>query len=300
MSFSAQVKQELCSQPLERACCALAEAYGMLLYCNTFTPKEVRIVTESPQLKQRLPRLFRAAFGLDFDALPARAAGKGSFLITREEKLKAIFAAFGYEVGTAVALHVNFGVLEEQHCRLAFLRGAFLAGGSVTAPEKGYHLELATSHYNVSRETPALMQEAGFSAKTATRSSNYVLYFKQSGPIERFLSDIGAPDAAAGFQTAREERTLRGSVNRQMNCDAANLDKLVAAAQEQIEAIRRLEERGGLDELPDKLREAARLRVENPELTLAQLAELCSPAVTKSCFNHRLRKLIALAGKDTK
>lgn len=97
-----------------------------------------------------------------------------------------------------MALHVNFGILEENHCRTAFLRGAFLAGGSVTDPGKGYHLELATSHYNVSRETPALMQEAGFTIKSTTRNSNYILYFKQSDHIEDFLTAIGAPVAAHG------------------------------------------------------------------------------------------------------
>ena len=194
-----------------------------------------------------------------------------------------------------MALHVNFGILEESHCRTAFLRGAFLAGGSVTDPEKGYHLELATSHYNVSRETPALMQEAGFTIKSTTRNSNYILYFKQSDHIEDFLTAIGAPVAAMEVMNAKVEKNLRGSVNRRVNCDAANLDKVVAAAQEQIEAIRILQERGSLTGLPDKLREAASLRTDHPELTLAQLAELCDPPVTKSCLNHRLRKLVELS-----
>ena len=295
MSFSSQVKQELCKQGLSRSCCALAEAYGILLYCQAFTFREIRIVTQSPDLKTRLPLLFRRAFRLEFDELPPSGEGKGTFLIREEGKLDAIFSAFGYERTAAVALHVNFSVLEEQHCRLAFLRGAFLAGGSVTDPAKRYHLELTTSHYNVSRETPALMQEAGFAVKTAARGANYVLYFKRSDHIEDFLTALGAPVSAMEVMTAKLEKDLLGSVNRRVNCDAANVDKSVTAAQEQIAAIRRLEERGALAALPDKLREAAGLRVDNPELTLAQLAALCDPPVTKSCFNHRLRKLAELA-----
>ena len=298
MSFSAQVKQELCRAPLSRTCCARAEAYGVLLYAQAFSPLEVRIVTQSPGLKARLPLLFKKAFRLDFDVLPPAGEGKGVFLIRDGDKLRRIFAAFGCDMDTAVALHVNFGVLEEQHCRLAFLRGAFLAGGSVTDPAKRYHLELTTSHYSVSRETPALMQEAGFCVKTAARGASYVLYFKRSDHIEDFLTALGAPVAAMEVMNAKLEKDLLGSVNRRVNCDAANVDKAVAAAQGQIAAIRRLEERGALAALPDKLQEAARLRVDNPELTLSQLAAMCDPPVTKSCFNHRLRKLTELAGEE--
>ena len=295
MTFSGEVKQELCKQTISRRCCAQAEAYGILLFCNTFHSRQVRIITESPRLKERLPVLFRKAFRLSFDQVPEEKEGKGTFLIEEKEKLKTIFDTFGLELDSSVSVPVNFAHLEEDHCRTAFFRGAFLAGGSVTDPLKGYHLELATSHYHVGREVPALLQEAGFSPKTATRKGNYITYFKQSDHIEDFLTAIGAPVAAMQLMMAQMERDLRGSVNRRVNCDAANLDKVVAAAQSQIEAIRRLEERGALAGLPERLRETARLRVDNPELTLSQLAELCDPPVSKSALNHRLRKLMELA-----
>jgi hypothetical protein len=166
----------------------------------------------------------------------------------------------------------------------------------VIDPEKSYHLELVTSHYHVGREMPALLREAGFEAKETTRKSNYIAYFKQSDHIEDFLTAIGAPVAAMEIMTSKLERNLRGSVNRRVNCDSANLDKAVAASQNQIDAIGRLRDRGLLEELPDKLRETARLRQENPELTLSQLAELFSPPISKSALNHRLRKLVELAG----
>ncbi|HIT31516.1 MAG TPA: DNA-binding protein WhiA [Candidatus Enterenecus stercoripullorum] len=292
MTFSAQVKQELCKQPLNRRCCAQAEAYGILLFCNTFHSRQVRIITESPQLKRRLPVLFRKAFRLNFDQIPWEEEGKGTFLIEDPEKLRVIFAAFGLEADSAVSIHVNFAHLEEEHCQVAFLRGAFLAGGSVTDPMKGYHLELATSHYHVGREVPALLREVGFSPKDTTRKGNYITYFKQSDHIEDFLTKIGAPVSAMAVMTAKLERDLRGSVNRRVNCDAANLDKVVAAAQSQIEAIRRLEGAGVLATLPARLQETARLRLDNPELTLSELAQLCDPPVSKSALNHRLRRLV--------
>lgn len=295
MSFSSDVKQELCKLNISRRCCAQAEAYGVLLFCNTFHSRQVRIITESPWLKERLPVLFRKAFHVAFDVLPPEGDGKGSFLIEDPEKLGVIFETYGLEKNASVSIHVNFANLEDEHCRTAFLRGAFLAGGSVTDPLKSYHLELATSHFHVGREVPALMQEAGFHPKATTRKGNYITYFKQSEHIEDFLTAIGAPISAMDMMTAKLERDLRGSVNRRVNCDAANLDKLVAAAQHQIEAIHKLEAHGLLASQPAKIQEAAKLRTDNPELTLGQLAALCDPPVTKSAFNHRLRKLVELA-----
>lgn len=295
VTFSAQVKQELCRQPMSRRCCAQAEAYGILLYCNTFHARQVRIITESPQFKQRLPQLFRKAFRMEFDVIPPAGEGKGSFLLEDPDKLRTVFDTFGLERDSSISLHINFAHLEEEHCQAAFFRGAFLAGGSVTDPGKSYHLELATSHAAVGRESIALLQEVGFTPKDTQRKGNHVTYFKQSDHIEDFLTTIGAPVSAMEIMTAKLERDLRGSVNRRVNCDAANLDKTVEAARWQMEAIYRLEERGMLEDLPEKLKEAVDLRMAHPELTLAQLAELCTPPVSKSALNHRLRKLAQLA-----
>ena len=294
MSFAAETKNELCRAPLSRRCCAQAEAYGVLLFCNLFSAGEIRVVTGSDAFAGRLPRLFKKAFRLEFDRLPAGGgAGMRTFALTQPRKLSAVQEAFGIDPNR-ISNHINFAALEESCCRLSFLRGAFLAGGSVTDPARGYHLELATSHYNVSREVQALARECGFSPKLASRKANYVAYFKQSEVIEDFLTAIGAPLAAMEVMNAKAEKDLRGSVNRRVNCDAANVDKAVEAAQVQLAAIRRLEQAGRLESLPDKLREAAALRLEYPENTLAQLAELCDPPVTKSALNHRLRKLVEI------
>ena len=292
MSFSGDVKTELCRAPLSRKCCAQAEAYGALLYCNTFTAAEARVVTENEAFAQRLPALLKKGFHLTFDRLP-EGGGKRVFVLDDPAKLAVLHQAFGSHP-RALALHLNFAVVEEPCCRAAFLRGAFLAGGSVTDPRKGYHLELATSHHSVSREVLALMRELDQEPKSAQRKGNAVIYFKQSEKIEDFLTCVGAPIAAMEVMNAKLERDLRGKVNRRVNCDAANLDKAVEAAMVQVEAIRRLEGAGGLITLPDKLREVAALRLAHPEDTLAQLAERCDPPITKSALNHRLRKLVEL------
>ena len=296
MSFSFDTKNELCRLPVQKLCCARAEAYGILLYCNTFSPAEVRIITENPNFAARLPRLFHRAFGVRFDRQPEPGqAGKLIFQITDRRKLDGIINTLGYDPQQNLVLHINFGILEEECCRASFLRGVFFAGGSITDPQKRYHLELTTSHLQVSRELEALLQETGFVPKAVGRSGSFVTYFKQSEHIEDFLTLIGAPVAAMEIMTAKMEKDLRNSVNRRLNCDSANLDKTVEAAQEQTEAIRRLRSAERLEQLPEKLQETARLRERNPELTLSELAMEFTPPVTKSCLNHRLRKLMELA-----
>ncbi len=296
MSFSASVKRELCRAPVGRRCCAVAEAFGALLYANTLSPELARIVTESADFAERLPALFKRAFGVSFDRSPGAArGGKRIFQIEDRAKLARIYQAFGFSIDSQLALHVNYSVLEEPCCQLSFLRGAFLAGGSVTDPAKRYHLELTTSHQKAGRETETLLLELGFRPKTAGRGGAFVLYFKHSDAIEDLLTTLGAPVCAMAVMEAKVEKELRNGVNRRVNCDTANLTKVVDAAQDQIAAIRALEARGLLAGLSDKLRAAAALRVENPEATLAELAELAVPPVSKSAMNHRLRKLVELA-----
>ncbi len=296
MSFSFDTKNELCRLPVQRLCCARAEAYGILLYCNTFHSAEVRIVTENPNFAARLPRLFHRAFGLRFDRQPEEGAeGKLVFQITEKKKLDHITNTLGYDPRQNLVLHINFGMLEEECCRDSFLRGVFFAGGSITDPAKRYHLELTTSHAQVSRELEVLLRESGYPPKNIIRNGSSITYFKQSDQIEDFLTMIGAPVAAMNIMSAKMEKDLRNSVNRRLNCDSANLDKAVEAAMEQLEAIRKLDAAGVLEKQPEKLRQTAALRLNFPELTLSELAEEFDPPLTKSCLNHRLRKIVVLA-----
>ena len=296
MSFSSNVKAELCKDSLSKKSCAVAEGYGVLLYCNTFSSTEIRIITESLDFAARLPRLFKKAFGVSFDQEPAaHDRGKLQFAISSEDKIAKIFETLQMDLKASLTLHVNFGMLEEEAECMAYLRGAFLAGGSVTDPAKRYHLEMTTSHYKVSRETCALLIECGFSPKELSRGGNNILYFKQSDYIEDFLTAIGAQVSAMGVMEAKVEKDLRNGVNRRVNCETANLTKVVDASMGQMAAIRALEEAGELDKLPGKLRETALLRRENPEATLQELAAMLNPPITKSAINHRMRKLLELA-----
>ena len=302
ISFSASAKAEVCRILPNRDCCALAECFGILLFCNSFTYDNIKIITECREFALILPKLFKRAFNLNFDVFPSMASpGKLVFQIIDEEKIAAVMDAFGFSARDTLALHVNLPLLEDDCCRGAFLRGAFLAGGSVTDPEKGYHIEMTTSHQSVARETYALMQEiVGFYPKSAQRGGGQVLYLKNSDLVSDYLTFLGAPVAAMGIMEARLEKELNNKVNRRCNCDDANTSKVVEAAQEQIAAIQILKEKGMLENLPGKLKQAAVARENNPSSSLSELAGMMDPPITKPAMNHRLKKLMELAKEAPK
>jgi len=297
VSFSGNAKMEICKGFPQKNCCAAAQCFGILLFCNSFGADGIRIITESREFAELLPKLFRKAFALEFDVLPELGAiGKLVFQITDANKLKKIMDTYGFSVAETLVLHVNLPVVEDDCCKAAFLRGAFLAGGSVTDPEKGYHIELTTTHACVSRETYLLIQEAiGFIPKSALRGGSHVLYMKQSDMISDFLTFLGAPVAAMSIMEARLEKELNNKVNRRCNCDEANTSKVVEAAQEQLAVIRALKEQGKLAHLPQKLQQAAKAREENPYASLTELASMMEPPITKPAMNHRLKKLVEAA-----
>jgi DNA-binding protein WhiA len=311
MSFSYDTKTELCRVPLTSSCCIEAELYGMLLYCNTFSPVEIKLVTEHRQFAARAEKLLKKAAGLTFDLKSGdedmgvkdeENAGriKYSLVLNDSAKLETLLRLYGYDTERSLAHHINLAFIEEDCCKASFLRGALLAGGSVTDPGKSYHLEITTGHFNVSREAYSVLLDMGLKPRNVARNGNYVTYFKQSEAIEDLLTLIGAPVAAMEIMNAKVEKEISNKVNRRLNCDEANLDKMVNAAQEQVLAIKRLEESGEYENLSGKLKEAADLRRDNPDLSLAQLAALTSPTVTKSCLNHRLRKIMEISKNNVK
>lgn len=297
LSFSGSAKAEICAEIPSRRCCALALAYGVLLYCNTFSRNCIRIVTESREFAMLLPKLFRKAFGLEFDEYPSMAApGKLVFQINDPEKLEDILERCYFDSEKVLSLHVNLPLLEEDCCKAAFLRGAFLAGGSVTDPEKRYHMEIATAHHAVARETYVLMEDAlGFAPKIAERGGNQVLYLKQSDLISDVLAYLGATRSAMGIIEAKLEKELKNRVNRRCNCDDANTSKVVDAAQSQLNAIRVLRERGTVEALPEKLRQAVIARENNPDASLTELAAMMDPPISKPAMNNRLKRVQELA-----
>lgn len=297
MSFSADAKCEVARFVPTDEKSALAECFGILLFSNLFQSDCIKIVTESSEFAKILPKLFRKAFGVGFDVLPQETSqGKLTFQIRNTAKIETIMNCFGFSASDTVSLHINLPIVEEDEWKVSFFRGAFLAGGSVTDPAKGYHCELSTTHQIVARECEALFYEAlGFPPKTAKRSGGQILYLKQSDCISDFLTYLGAPVAAMSIMETKLERELNNKVNRCCNCDEANTSKTVEAAQEQLVAIRTIRRHMDVETLGDKLVQAIIARENNPEASLAELAALMNPPITKAAMNHRLKRLIVIA-----
>lgn len=293
MSFSAETKIEICRAPLGKQCCMLAESYGALLTAGVFTHKEIRLSTEHAVVARRLCVLLSRAF--DVETAPQTVGQKQVLHITDERSLGRILNALGYDHKYHVSYHLNRNMADNDCCAAAFLRGIFLTSGTVASPDKKCHLEIKTTHRSLCRETMSLMLDMGLSPKITERETAALLYFKDTARVEDFLTLIGAPVAAMRIMEAKVEKELRGRVNRQVNCETANIVKVTDASARQIAAIERVLTRHGEEAFPESLRETVRLRTENPTASLAELAALFCPPISKPGLNHRLRKIIELA-----
>ena len=295
MTFSAKIKEELCKLPLKNPECVLAECCGLVLFANSTRKDKIKIITENKDVAHRASWLLKSLFGFDFDKkiIPAASLKKFNLIIESPEKLDIIFEAFG--IDATVSLRLNAAIIETDEARAAFCRGAFLSGGSVTDPESAYHLELATSHNTLSREVVSLLLDLELPAKTATRKSNYVIYFKESGHIEDFLTRIGAPVSAVELMQTKLFKNVRNQTNRQVNCDVANLNKAADAAKAHLLDIHTIMDNGEFDSLSPQLQSAANLRLAYPDATLSELVGYSNGEVGKSGLNHRFSKLHAIA-----
>lgn len=291
MTFTQKVKEELARAGVGSKCCAVSEAMGMLLYSTVFSTKRIRIQSEIPSVLKRFCQLMKQAFDINTPEYRDNIIE-----ITQEDIIKKIYDSFGYEYKN-LPLQLNRAVIEEDCCKNSFLRGAFLIGGYATVSTRGYHLELVTPHYSVSRQVFSLLSEIEIPAGSVIRRGNYVLYYKNSELIEDFLSAAGAKSSSMDLMLTKVERNFRSSINRRVNCETANLDKTVNAAARHAMAIEKLKSHGVFDTLPQHMKDTAEIRLQYPELSLSELAEKFVPPVSKPGLNNRLRKLINMADK---
>ena len=294
MSFSSDVKHELAGIQEERVCCRMAEAYGLAEFGHAFSTRAVSLQTEN----EAVARLYAAVLG-EAGGIPLSVTeGKGLYTAAaaeREDRLR-LLSRLGH-APTDVGVRLNRANLECDQCPAAFVRGAFLSCGTMTNPEVDYHLEFSVPFLNLSRDLVTLLRELGLSAKQARRAGGYVVYFKESEQIEDILTLMGAQDASLELMNIKILKDIRNNINRVTNCESANIDKTVAAAAVQSEALRKIERTVGLDALPEELREIAYLRLENPELSLRELGEALDRPLTRSGVNHRLRRILEFAEK---
>lgn len=290
MSFTEEIKNELCRTQILSSCCASAECLGMLLYGNRFAVDKIKLVSASSEVRKRAQILFGAIFGCNL-----KEDGRdNALMIDDTEVIKSIFDWYGFQYKSS-ALSLNRAIVEEECCKAAFLRGCFLMGGYATAGKKGYHLELVTSHYNVSKQVSTLLYELQMEPGAVVRRSNYVLYYKNSELIETFLTAIGATGSAMDLMLKKVEKSIVNHINRSVNCETANLSKVIDAAGKQINAINLIEEAGQFEDLPSDLKETALLRKQYSMVSLSELAAKFNPPISKPGVNSRLKRLIKIS-----
>lgn len=296
MSFSTEVKNELCRVSMQRACCTRAEAYGALLHATVFSHREIRLSTENSVIARRLQALLQRAFFVACE--PQQQGRKYQIVLEQPTQIGRIFDVLGYDRKSHITYHLNRNELEEECCLASFLRGAFLMAGTVAGPDKKSHLELKSGHQSLAGEETSLLLDLGLSPKLAQRGGSCLLYFKDGASVEDFLTRIGAPHAAMALMEAKVEKNLRNTINRQVNCETANLVKTADAAARQIAAIRAVLDTRGEEAFPENLRETVRLRLAYPTDTLAELAQRFAPPISKPGLSHRLKKITEFASKE--
>ncbi len=305
MSYASDAREELAGLPLGSRCCVRSEMAGMLNAGGIISLSggiaSVYIQSETASIAGRAFSLRRRATG----ARAARSAhrrgaeeGGETYRVRLDgEEAARVLSESGLD-GLGFSEGTLEGIVGKSCCRRAFLRGAFLVCGTLGAPEKGYHLEWRLAREHLARALGGMLEEEGVRAKTAFRRERYVLYVKEADAIRDALGLMGAVTALLELENVRVVKELRNRVNRQVNCENANVDKSTDAAYRQIEAIRHLERRGILKKLPSSLREAAEIRLEHPESTLEEMTWYFVKPVGKSGVNHRLRRLLAIANED--
>lgn len=302
MSFSSDTKKELCRVQNETVAEAIAECYGLLLFCKHFSTKKIVFNTESHAVASRFCQLISENFAVIVEqssVLTGRHGGGKIFTITVpiENECEKIYKYFGY-TGNEINRRINRAVFDDELCISAFLRGVYLCCGSVINPEKDYHLEFAVPYQNLCRDLIKIISDVDqltYSLKMIERKGAYVAYLKDSEQISDLLAFINAPIASMNIIETKIIKGIRNDTNRKINSEVANMKKTITAAMEQIKAIEKIQNYIGLENLSDELREIAQLRLNNPDLSLRALGEMLTPPISRSGVNHRIKKLLELS-----
>ncbi len=305
MSFAYEIKNEICHNRPFRQRRQKALAYGLLLFGKTFGPDSISIHTEHRTLARLYADSISDLVGLrgSITMREVRRTGRRSILVVTVDSVTdriAVLSFFGCRAGEDCC-QIRRELLADDDMPV-FISGAFLACGTVTDPEKSYQAEFVTPHQALCGELETLLSEMLSPPKRTERRNDYVLYYKESEQIEDLLTLIGAPKSSLELMEVKIVKEVRNRVNRKTNCETANIPKTVEAALEQIAAIRLIESSCGIQALDEDLRELARLRLENPDLSLRELGQALQTPISRSGVNHRLRRILMFAqelGKAT-
>lgn len=302
MSFATDTKKELCMNTALDVEVLRCEFYAMLLLCREFNSEKIVFKTENKYTVNRFVSLCTMLFSPIIERTQplSKTAKAYSVKIIDSADCKRIFDFYGHDE-KAVTLRVNRANILDSECERAFIRGLFLSCGSVTDPDKGYHLELCLSHKNLCNDVCKLISEIEdltVKMKTLSRNGSYIAYVKDSEQITDLLTFMGAQNSAMSVMGAKALKQIRNTVNRRANSEIANLEKVATASATQIKAIKKLQKSGKLLTLSEELKTVARLRLDYPELSLRDMGEMLNPPISRSGVNHRLTKLIQLSKED--
>lgn len=307
MSFSSKAKNELVRKMCEDTCCQMAEVSALLRMSGTLqlaglNKINISVTTENPAIARLIFKLFKQVFKVHTEVMVKKnkVLKKTNTYVIKIINATEILEKLGiisFEDGRfSIEYKLPYKLLDKECCRRAYLRGAFLGGGSVSDPEKAYHLELVTHNEEYSTALLELINDKyNLNGKIISRKNNYVIYLKEGNHIVDLLNIIGAHNALMKFENIRILKQMRNNVNRIVNCETANLSKIVEASIRQIKNIEYIENTVGLKALPNNLREIAELRLQYKNASLKELGEMLSPIVGKSGVNHRLRKIEKIA-----
>lgn len=312
MSFASDVKNELSRVETEKKCCQLAEIAGFLRVSGSIGLAgggrfKIIITSENPAVIRHYKKLLQDYF--DIGTLlemrePSSAGKKRTYKITidAENRSEQILRETGIllvrEGNNYISDGIYDGIVRSKCCKRAYLRGIFMGAGTMSDPEKSYHLEFVCGSQTLAHDLKKLINSfVDIQAKDFQRGNSFVVYMKKADYVGDMLGIIGADTHSLIIANTLVEKSVKNDANRMANCDNANTDRIVAAAMKQVKAVEKIEQKKSLGWLPEKLRQVAVLRKENPDISIKELGAMCDPPLTKSGINGRLKKIEEIASK---
>ena len=312
MSFASETKNELARIEPEKKCCMLAEISGFLRVAGSiglvgFGKFKIIITTDNPAVARHYKKLIQDYFGIEtkLEIGEGKAVGKSrsskkfsySITIDADNRSEQILRETGIllvrEGNNYISDGIYSGIVRTKCCKKAYLRGVFMGAGTMSDPEKGYDLEFVLESATMAADLKKLINSfVDLSCKVTERRGKHVVYMKKADYISDMLAIMGASSQVFSMEETRIKKEMVGSARRMSNCDSANMDRSIEASMKHIEAIKKIQKTKGLASLPETLREAAELRLENPDVSLTALGEMCEPSVKKAAISKRLKSFI--------
>lgn len=293
MSFTGDVKAELVDNCIMSENCLKAYTYGFLLFGKSFSFRSVCCASDYECVINSFAQSIEEVTGV-IPHISRLKSGKHTLKILTSADRKKVVESFDHSVNE-IALRINHGIFEDDECYGAFIKGVFLSCGTVSNPDKNYHMEFVIPHIKLSKDLLKILNDLDFNAKYILRKYSNVIYLKDSENIEDMLTMMGAVNSSLHIMGIKIQKDVRNKINRQMNFESANMSRSIEAGLNQVNAIKIIEKKQGLGSLPDELRELAQLRLDNPDMSLKELGASLNPPISRSGVNHRFEKIISIA-----